>query len=118
MSDQANVPVSVVILTFQEAGNIADCIRSCRGLGDVHVLDSGSTDGTCAVAAAEGAQVWTHPFSTLGPSATGPSTTSRAGMSGSSTWMPMNASRLRFVMSCFGCWRDALPTRAFSCRAS
>lgn len=66
MSDQANVPVSVVILTFQEAGNIADCIRSCRGLGDVHVLDSGSTDGTCAVAAAEGAQVWTHPFSTFG----------------------------------------------------
>ena len=65
MSDQANVPVSVVILTFQEAGNIADCIRSCRGLGDVHVLDSGSTDGTCAVAAAEGARVWTHPFSSF-----------------------------------------------------
>lgn len=46
MIDVVPVPVSVVILTLQEEANIVPCIRSCRGLGDVHVLDSGSTDRT------------------------------------------------------------------------
>ena len=66
MNAQAPVPVSVVVLTLQEADNIAACIRSCHGLGDVHVLDSGSTDGTCARAEAEGARVWTNPFTSFG----------------------------------------------------
>lgn len=66
MIDVVPVPVSVVILTLQEEANIVPCIRSCRGLGDVHVLDSGSTDRTAELAAAEGAKVWRNPFTSFG----------------------------------------------------
>lgn len=52
-----------VILTKNEAHNIEACIASLRGWTDaVVVWDSGSTDGTAAVARQAGAQVVTHPF--------------------------------------------------------
>lgn len=60
------VPVTVVILTYNEADNIADCIRSCSFTDDIHVLDSGSTDGTCEIAASLGAHVHQHPFTSFG----------------------------------------------------
>src|SRR5947208_4581180 len=59
-------PVSVVILTYNEEPNIADCLRSCAWSDDVHVVDSGSTDGTCEIARAMGARVHVHPFTSFG----------------------------------------------------
>ncbi len=54
--------VSVVVLTFNEALNIADCLRSCDFSDDVHVLDSGSTDETVDIARGMGATLHTNPF--------------------------------------------------------
>jgi hypothetical protein len=66
MSGSLPIPVSVVILTLNEEINVADCIASCRGLADIHVLDSGSTDRTRELAEAHGATVWDHPFESFG----------------------------------------------------
>jgi glycosyltransferase involved in cell wall biosynthesis len=65
-SRKAGPPVSVVILTFNEAVNIADCIASCRWCDEVHVVDSGSTDATRDIAASMGAHVHLHPFESFG----------------------------------------------------
>lgn len=51
-------PVSVVIITKNEASSIAACIASVSGLADeVVVLDSGSSDGTRELCVAAGARV-------------------------------------------------------------
>jgi glycosyltransferase involved in cell wall biosynthesis len=53
----ANVPVSVLIPTKNEAANIVACIRSVTWASEVVVVDSDSTDGTPALAESEGARV-------------------------------------------------------------
>ena len=60
MSD--TVPVSVVILTLNEAANLPACLASTKGCDDVVVLDSGSTDATADIARAAGARVFVNPF--------------------------------------------------------
>jgi len=62
----SDAPVSVVILTLDEAINIRACIESCAWCNDVHVLDSGSSDGTREIASECGASVWEHPFESFG----------------------------------------------------
>src|SRR5688572_16403049 len=62
----STLPVSVVILTYNEETNIADCLRSCAWCDDVHVVDSGSTDRTCEIAREMGAHVHIHPFKSFG----------------------------------------------------
>lgn len=57
---------SVVILTLNERANIDACLASCTWSDDVHVLDSGSTDGTCERAQELGAKVWHNPFAGFG----------------------------------------------------
>jgi glycosyltransferase involved in cell wall biosynthesis len=52
-----SVPVSVLIPAKNEASNIAGCIRSVAFAEQVVVVDSHSTDGTQALAEAEGAEV-------------------------------------------------------------
>jgi len=59
-------PVSIVILTINEEGNIADCIRSCAWCDDVHVLDSGSSDRTREIAESMGAKVHVNAFKSFG----------------------------------------------------
>ena len=59
-------PITLVVLTQDEEQNIAECLASASGFDDVHVLDSGSTDGTIAVARACGATVHYHPFGGFG----------------------------------------------------
>ncbi|MCO5397489.1 glycosyltransferase family 2 protein [Ralstonia soli] len=54
--------VSVLILTKNEALDIAGCLRALSGLSDIHVLDSQSTDNTREIAAAHGAKVSIRPF--------------------------------------------------------
>src|SRR4051794_34167182 len=58
--------VSVIILTQDEERNIGDCLRSCAWCDDVHVVDSGSRDRTCEIAAAMGAKVHRNPFQSFG----------------------------------------------------
>ncbi len=55
-------PISVLILTFNEEANLAGCLRSCAWCDDVVVLDSMSTDGTRAIAAAAGARFHERAF--------------------------------------------------------
>lgn len=63
---QGGSGLSVVILTLDEEINIKTCIDSLEGVGDIHVLDSGSTDRTCAIAEELGAKVSVNPFSSFG----------------------------------------------------
>jgi glycosyltransferase involved in cell wall biosynthesis len=58
--------VSIVILTQNEHVNINACLESLAGFDDVHVLDSGSTDGTIEAATARGVPVHRHPFQGFG----------------------------------------------------
>jgi len=53
---------SVLILTLNEEQKLPGCLASVAGCDDVVVLDSGSTDGTAAVARQAGARVLAHPF--------------------------------------------------------
>jgi glycosyltransferase involved in cell wall biosynthesis len=56
------MPFSVLILTLNEERNLPQCLASARGSDDIVVLDSGSTDGTVAMAEAAGARVFTRRF--------------------------------------------------------
>lgn len=51
------IPVSVVVMTKNEERNLAKCLRSVERFDEVFVVDSGSTDATCAIAAEHGATV-------------------------------------------------------------
>ena len=52
-----NVALSVVLITHNEAGNIAECLSSVSFADEFIVVDSGSTDATCDIARAFGATV-------------------------------------------------------------
>ena len=54
--------VSVLILTFNEALDLPEALRSVAWSDDVHVLDSGSTDETVRIAEAGGAHVHQRAF--------------------------------------------------------
>ncbi len=59
----ARPPLTVIILTRDEAQHIERCIASVRAIADrILVVDSGSTDDTCALAAAAGAEVVVNPW--------------------------------------------------------
>jgi (heptosyl)LPS beta-1,4-glucosyltransferase len=52
------LPLSGVVITFNEADRIARCVHSLASIcREVIVLDSGSTDGTVAIATTAGARV-------------------------------------------------------------
>lgn len=58
---------SVLILTFNSEDSLPATLGSISGLSDdVIVVDSGSTDGTVALAEAAGARVLHHPFRNYG----------------------------------------------------
>lgn len=50
--------LSVIIITKNEQAHITECIQSVAFADEIIVLDSGSTDNTCALARAMGAQVY------------------------------------------------------------
>lgn len=63
MTDAARPPISAYIRTLNEARMIADVVRAAFKVADeVIVVDSGSTDGTCDLARAEGATVIDQPW--------------------------------------------------------
>jgi hypothetical protein len=53
----ADEPVAILVPARDEARNIADCLRSLHGQGDVLVLDDESSDATADLARAAGARV-------------------------------------------------------------
>jgi glycosyltransferase involved in cell wall biosynthesis len=55
--------ISVIVLTHNEELNLPACLESLAGVVDeIFVVDSGSTDGTRAIAEAHGATVVDHAF--------------------------------------------------------
>src|SRR5690554_5647688 len=52
-----DMSLSVIIITKNEAHNIGDCLDSVAFADECIVVDSGSTDDTCAIARAKGARV-------------------------------------------------------------
>ena len=57
--------LTVVILTHNEERHIARAIASLIGIARaIVVIDSGSSDATCAIATSAGAKVLSHPFTT------------------------------------------------------
>jgi len=58
--------VSVIILTKNEERDLPACLKSLRWCDDIHILDSGSTDGTRDIAKAHGASVLSNEFQSFG----------------------------------------------------
>lgn len=57
------IDVSFIILTKDEEIHIERCIRSLEGMAsEIFVVDSGSTDRTCALAESLGAKVYSHDW--------------------------------------------------------
>ncbi len=54
---RGDIPVTVIVMTRNEAANIADCLDGLYPFAQVLVVDSHSTDGTDVVAAAMGATI-------------------------------------------------------------
>ncbi|CAI1629486.1 putative glycosyl transferase [Serratia entomophila] len=52
--------LSVVMIAKNEAGLLPDCLRSVAWADEIVVLDSGSQDGSVAIAESMGAKVFTH----------------------------------------------------------
>ncbi|MBL8417594.1 MAG: glycosyltransferase family 2 protein [Dechloromonas sp.] len=60
-------PLSVAIITLNAASQLAACLQSVRFADEVVVVDSGSTDGTPALAERLGARVIQHDWLGFGP---------------------------------------------------
>jgi glycosyltransferase involved in cell wall biosynthesis len=58
--------VTAVIAAHNEAGQIADCVRSASWAAEVLVVENDSTDDTIALARSAGATVFSHPFRSIG----------------------------------------------------
>lgn len=58
----SRAPISLVVITLNEAANIERCLRSVPWADDIVVLDSGSTDDTVARARKLGARVFIESF--------------------------------------------------------
>lgn len=61
------IPVSLCVITLNEAHNIERCLRSVPFASDVVVLDSGSTDATRSLAERLGARVFNESWRGFGP---------------------------------------------------
>lgn len=57
------LPITAIVLTFNEEKNIADCLNSIKDLcEEIIVVDSGSTDQTLDIVKQYTAKVFYHPF--------------------------------------------------------
>jgi len=62
----SSLPVSVIILTKNEALNLPGLFNSIAWCDDIHVVDSQSGDGTATLAEKAGARVYLHAFAGFG----------------------------------------------------
>jgi len=60
-------PLSVVVITFNNADTLERCLAAVDWADEIIVLDSGSSDATLDIAARHGARIATHPFDDYGP---------------------------------------------------
>jgi glycosyltransferase involved in cell wall biosynthesis len=67
MTSEARVRLSAIVITRNEAGNIAACLDSVAFCDERIVVDCGSSDDTVAIARAKGARVSEHPWQGFGP---------------------------------------------------
>lgn len=63
----AREPLSVVVITYNNADTLDACLREVDWADEIVVLDSGSADSTVAIARMHGARVEVHPFDDYGP---------------------------------------------------
>ncbi|SDQ31657.1 Glycosyltransferase involved in cell wall bisynthesis [Pseudoxanthomonas sp. CF385] len=61
------LPASLVVITHNEASNIARCLDSVPFVAEKLIVDSGSTDDTIAIAQAHGARVVRQDWLGFGP---------------------------------------------------
>jgi glycosyltransferase involved in cell wall biosynthesis len=62
---ESQVPISFIVLTFNEEKNLNSCLGSVAGWAkEIFVVDSGSADHTLEIAGRHGAQCFYHPFDT------------------------------------------------------
>ncbi|MBX7223621.1 MAG: glycosyltransferase family 2 protein [Blastocatellia bacterium] len=65
MTHAKPIPITVIILTFNEEKNLSDCLASVAGwTHSIFLVDSGSTDRTLEIARQFEAQAEFHPFET------------------------------------------------------
>lgn len=57
VANAARVPVSVIVPVRNEAHNLSRCLASLRAMGEVYVIDSGSSDESVEIARSFGAKV-------------------------------------------------------------
>ncbi len=58
-----HLPITAIILTFNEERNIKDCLEAVSKLtNDIIVVDSGSTDRTIEIAKQYNVKIYTNPF--------------------------------------------------------
>jgi len=60
-------PLSVVVITFNNADTLDRCLAAVDWAEEIVVLDSRSTDKSVEIARKHGARVATHPFDDYGP---------------------------------------------------
>lgn len=60
-------PLSVVVITRDNADTLDRCLAAVAWADEIVVLDSGSTDATPDIARRHGARVESHPFDDYGP---------------------------------------------------
>ena len=87
----AREPLSVVVITYNNADTLDACLREVAWAEEIVVLDSGSTDATVAIAERHGARVAVHPFDDYGPQKQRAIDMART--TGSSTWTRTRSSR-------------------------
>jgi glycosyltransferase involved in cell wall biosynthesis len=63
--EKTKLPISAVILTYNEGKNIEACLESiCSWIGEIFIVDSFSTDRTTEIAKRYTNKIYQHPFET------------------------------------------------------